>query len=285
MMREINKVIQPYINIVAPPIENEVDPPGLSLDQLVDHRQKLRDIKYTETMDKKHYGDEESLDSHLTKIQQINDIEFSKTNATSFQKYVRTYLSELEYNPSSAQMAVIAAATQMNWKRLLLVVPAGKGKSRIVAGIAVLLAKPMKKSEGAKIVIGFSSKILLKTDEQLYTNLSIVLKINFKLCVGMSEIIKHTQPVDTLIMDEADYLLFDDLCTTDDDLPKCKKLIGLTATSFQTAGAIEFEWLQKNNIRQILSTFALPNANEKIEYSDLSCLFNESGALLIYCTP
>jgi len=38
MMREINKVIQPYINIVAPPIENEVDPPGLSLGQLVDHR-------------------------------------------------------------------------------------------------------------------------------------------------------------------------------------------------------------------------------------------------------
>ena len=66
-----------------------------------------------------------------------------------------------------------------------------------------------------------------------------MLGVKFKLCVGMSEIIKHTQPTDTLIMDEADYLLFDDLCTTDDDLPKCKKLIGLTATSFQKEAAVE----------------------------------------------
>lgn len=130
-----------------------------------------------------------------------------------------------------------------------MVVPAGKGKSRIVAGIAVLAAKSMRKSEEAKIVIGFSSKILLKTDEKLYTNLSLLLGITFELCVGMSEIIKHTKPVDMLIMDEADYLLFDDLCTTDDDLPKCKKLIGLTATSFQKKDAIENEWLQKNNFK------------------------------------
>ena len=83
----------------------------------------------------------------------------------------------------------------------------------------------------------------------MYTSLSALLGIKFELCVGMSEIIKHTKPVDTLIMDEADYLLFDDLCTTDDDLPKCKKLIGLTATSFQKVEAIESEWLQKNNIK------------------------------------
>ena len=218
-------------------------------------------------------------------IQERNGINFSTSSAIAFQKVVQTTLSELEYNPSAAQMACIAAATQLNQKKLLLVVPAGKGKSRIVAGIAVLAAKSMRKSEEAKIVIGFSSKILLKTDEKLYTNLSLLLGITFELCVGMSEIIKHTKPVDMLIMDEADYLLFDDLCTTDDDLPKCKKLIGLTATSFQKKDAIENEWLQKNNFKQISSTFPMPNAEETIEYCDLGQLFNESGALLIYCTP
>ena len=78
----------------------------------------------------------------------------------------------------------------------------------------------------------------------MYKKLQALLGITFKLCVGMTEIIKHTEHVDTLIMDEADFLVFDDLCTTTQDLPKCKKLIGLTATSFQKFGGIEQDWLR-----------------------------------------
>ena len=111
MTSAINTAAQPYINIVAPQIENKADPPGLTLGGLVEHRQKLNDIKYTESMAKKHYGDEESLESHLNNIQQLNDIKFGTDKAISLQKVVQTILNELEYNPSSAQMACIAAAT------------------------------------------------------------------------------------------------------------------------------------------------------------------------------
>ena len=62
-------------------------------------------------MDKKHYGDEEDLELQLTMIQELNDIKFNTSSAMAFQKLVQTNLSELEYNPSSAQMACIAAAT------------------------------------------------------------------------------------------------------------------------------------------------------------------------------
>ena len=80
----------------------------------------------------------------------------------------------------------------------------------------------------------------------------------------MDEIIKQTQPIDTLIMDEADYLVFDDLCKTKADIPKCHKLIGLTATSFQREGGLEQAWLKKNGIATIESIWPEPD-NERIE--------------------
>ena len=93
----------------------------------------------------------------------MNKITLSLSKALALQKLVQKILKEIDYEPSSAQMACIAAATMTTQKRLLLVVPAGKGKSRIVAGIAIVLAKTIKKKE-SKVVIGFSSGILLETD-------------------------------------------------------------------------------------------------------------------------
>ena len=92
------------------------------------------------------------------------------------------------------------------------------------------MAKSNKKER--KVIIGFSSQILLDTDNEVYRRLNLVLPIQIKTAVGMSEIIKKTTPKDILILDEADSLLFDDLCQNDLDLPLCHCVIGLTATSF-----------------------------------------------------
>ena len=100
----------------------------------------------------------------------MNKITLSLSKALALQKLVQKILKEIDYEPSSAQMACIAAATMTTQKRLLLVVPAGKGKSRIVAGIGVVEARQIRK-KGAKIVIGFSSEILLQTDQAVYEKL------------------------------------------------------------------------------------------------------------------
>ena len=65
----MNTAVQPFMDIIEPPIENEVDPPGLVLDGLVEHRKKLRDIKLEKKLEQKHYGDEDDFDIQLTRIQ------------------------------------------------------------------------------------------------------------------------------------------------------------------------------------------------------------------------
>ena len=163
-------LLKPSIDTIAPPIENQVEPSELRFDELIPHRKKLSQFKYVEKQTKRHYGDDEPLQTHLQKIQSMNSISLDLSKAQSYQKLVQTRLREIDYEPSSAQMACIAAAAMSREKRLLLVVPAGKGKSRIVAGIGVVEARQIRK-KGAKIVIGFSSEILLQTDQAVYEKL------------------------------------------------------------------------------------------------------------------
>ena len=82
-------------------------------------------------------------------------------------------------------MACITASLLLTGssKRQLLTVPAGKGKSRIICGIATQLSKIH--SGKRRILIGFSSEILHRTDSAVYDELKSILKIDIKTLVGM----------------------------------------------------------------------------------------------------
>ena len=59
----------------------------------------------------------------------------------------------------------------------------------------------------------------------------------------MKNVAEQIGQQDLLILDEADYHLFDDFCFCNASLPKCKGIIGLTATSYQVQGGVEYDYL------------------------------------------
>ena len=73
-------------------------------------------------------------------------------------------LREVNYGPSNSQLAVAVASVLLfgTYKRQMISVPSGKGKSRIVKAIAEMFRSQKKLMK--RIVIAFSSKILYDTD-------------------------------------------------------------------------------------------------------------------------
>ena len=101
------------------------------------------------------------------------------------------------------------------------------GKSRVTCAIAALFSMFKDKT---CIRIAFSSDILHKKDRKAYEILSDILpKTKFELSVGTKDVSFDEE--DLLILDEADWHLFDDINQRSAPLPRCKAIIGLTATS------------------------------------------------------
>ena len=101
----------------------------------------------------------------------------------------------------------------------------------------------------------------------------------------MKNVAEQIEPQDLLILDEADYHLFDDVCFRRATLPKCKGIIGLTATSYQVQGGVENEYLKKNKFSLIDSS--IPNTTEEAELLPIKLedFFSNSQdrPLLIFC--
>ena len=96
--------------------------------------------------------------------------------------------------------------------------------SRLICGLAAYLSN-INKGNARRLLIWFTSQILLDTDEQIYEDIETSLKIKIVLVLGMKYIIKTIKKQDILILDEADAYLFDVVC-------KHQSSIRLTATSF-----------------------------------------------------
>ncbi len=85
----------------------------------------------------------------------------------------------------------------------------------------------------------------MKTDAQVYTDLGLLLDgVEVVLTVGIDSVTFDSKS-DLLILDEADWHLFDDICQRQVALPKCKGIIGLTATSFNHDYGVEKAFLER----------------------------------------
>ena len=136
---------------------------------------------------------------------------------------VRAQLVELNYKPSHSQLANAITSVMLfaHHNRILLTIPPGKGKSRVVCAIATLFKKVRKSVN--RIFICFSSDILHETDKQVYASLNQLHDIEIKLVVGMKNVAEQIGPEDLLILDEADYHLFDDVCFRNSTLQKMQR--------------------------------------------------------------
>ena len=56
---------------------------------------------------------------------------------------------------------------------------------------------------------------------------------------------------DLLILDETDWHLFDDICQRDAEIPKCKGIIGVTATSMSMCEGVETAYLNHHNFKMV----------------------------------
>ena len=86
----------------------------------------------------------------------------------------------------------------------------GKGKTRVVSSIAVIFAKVLKNVD--RIYIAFSSDKLLESDQEVYKKLKSALPIEVILVVGTENLADKIGMKDLLILDEADWHLYDDIC-------------------------------------------------------------------------
>ena len=151
----------------------------------------------------------------MNRISSQNKFNLTKMNKETAEKYkndILPRLSDLNYKPSTSQMACAAIASLLfsSHKRQLITIPPGKGKSRVVCAIATIFKKVKKSVK--RIFITFPSEILMKTDKVVYERLNDILgsDLEIKLSVGTSTLDMNSH--DLLILDEADWHLFDDIC-------------------------------------------------------------------------
>ena len=101
----------------------------------------------------------------------------------------------------------------------------------------------------------------------------------------MKNVAEQIGPQDLLILDEADYHLFDDVCFRNAALPKCKGIIGLTATSYQVQGGVENDYLKQNKFSLIDSSIPDTTEEAALHPIKLEDFFSNSQdrPLLIFC--
>ena len=108
-----------------------------------------------------------------------------------------------------------------------------------------------KKFNVATIHMVFSSEVCLEADRTVYEELGKILRKKVRLYVP-GELLR-TKQEDIVILDEADYLLMDELMP----VPTCLAVIALSATSYSQADAIEQSFLNKLRFRIIDSKIVI----------------------------
>ena len=96
------------------------------------------------------------------------------------------------------------------------------------------------------IHVVFSSEVCLEADRPVYEELGKILRKTVRLYVA-GELLRIKPKEDIVILDEADYLLMDELMP----VPTCLAVIALSATSYSQADAIEQSFLNKLRFRII----------------------------------
>lgn len=143
---------------------------------------------------------------------------------------------------------------------MLLSVPSGKGKSRIIAAIIALQAEF---NDRQHFTIVYSSRLLMSANEKRYKQLAITLgkpieQIVFDPSVPLQEQLDGDSYV---LIDEADHILLDKLATLDNS-----HVVGLSATPATANLAMETAYLSKHGFETVDSKIAgyiYPNTSVK----------------------
>ena len=135
-------------------------------------------------MEQVQFSNDGTLDSWLEKIVNANSLQIADRAGKMTLKHdyleqahrmyegEKILLADLGFLPSFSQFAcaIIASMLFSHNKKILLSVPPGKGKSRIICAIAAFLGQ--YRTTIKKVYICFTSEILLETDKHVYTRLN-----------------------------------------------------------------------------------------------------------------
>ena len=130
-------------------------------------------------------------------------------------------------------------------KRNFLSIPPGKGKSRVIAAVIVLMNEY---SATRDFTIVFTTELLKSVDQRVYEILSNLLDINIEQVVFDKRAILEGQlrRDSFILIDEADQILLDHAET----LPH-ENVLALSATTFTKKMIYEQEFLAKSKFRCI----------------------------------
>ena len=141
----------------------------------------------------------------------------------------KTQSEKFNFQPNNNQFACAAYIhnTLRVRERVLLTMPPGKGKSRIILSLLLVYQSHPNQKYWDRFVIVFTHQELLNADRDMYEQMAQTWGIEIKLLVFNVEILQNEiNSQDFVIYDEADFVFLDKLF----DPPECKFLVGLTAT-------------------------------------------------------
>ena len=152
-------------------------------------------------------------------------------NEMKFDK-CKNQAAQIGFAPNFNQFACAAYVhhtirAKENHNKMLIIMPPGKGKSRVALSLMYLFANGTTNICFDRVVMVFTHHALLTADEAMFTNLAQLWSINIKL--ASLEDVKNgalIKPKDFVIYDEADFIFLDEVFNP----PPCKFLVGLTAT-------------------------------------------------------
>ena len=188
-------------------------------------------------------------------------------------------LAKSNFGPNNNQMAVAIAAFMLKSKskKQIWLAPPGMGKSRMIAATIWLFAQQPKVD---KILLVFSSTVLMETDKKVFEEISM---LTFdKLQTVFYEAIDRASVTDkTLIVcDEVDDLLIDKLVT----LPRSQYVIGFSATAVSDLKTAESDYLSMLGYKVFDSLIPRQQDESVIEISAADFFLRESHrAKLVYC--
>ena len=173
-------------------------------------------------------------------------------------------------------------------KNHLVVVPPGKGKTRITMAIALLLKKRIEKV--TNVVVVWPNEFLMNQDAAAWSEAQNLFSelypgAELKRAVGMKAAERISNKESIILVDEADKLLVDDA----EEPPKnFKACIGFTATiPSGTEGKVVQDRLRKFRV-EIWNNFGYKNdgLNVDAEVSSIEEFFQtaEHGAKLVFCS-
>ena len=134
----------------------------------------------------------------------------------------------------------VAAVSNRSRPRVIVQIPSGRGKSRVMAAVIALKARQLV---SPKFAIVFSSELLRDVDGGKYEQLAELLDVHISLVVFDPEK-AVTDQIDSdffLLIDEADQVLLDHATRFYN-----AEIVGLTATQFIDELEFERDWLENH---------------------------------------